>query len=190
MWACSLIHFLFIVTLHRNLQNRSNLAWLCILRIQLPQILLESYYRNHRIICSSEKKQTNKWIIISGRFEPSLFFFLWPSLVARNGQDVTRAALGEVWLRLVDLGLHNDGALPPVHAALDGTRDVDLQLPLLAAERQEKMEKKLLDIGRSTFAHQTFTAMIKVYSNTSSYCDSNIPAAACLNGFTLHSVMV
>lgn len=61
MWACSLIHFLFIVTLHRNLQNRSNLAWLCILRIQLPQILLESYYRNHRIICSSEKnKQTSE----------------------------------------------------------------------------------------------------------------------------------
>lgn len=68
--------------------------------------------------------------------EPSLRSFLWRGSVAGNGQDVTGAALGEVRLRLVDLGLHDDRALPPVHAALDGTRDVDLQLPLLAAEGQ------------------------------------------------------
>lgn len=65
---------------------------------------------------------------------------LWPSLVARNGQDVTRAALGEVGLRLVDLGLHDDRALPAIHAALDGTGDVDLQLPLLTAQTQGKMD--------------------------------------------------
>ena len=56
-------------------------------------------------------------------------------LVSRHCQDITGAALGEVWLRLVDLGLHNDSALPAIHTALDGTGDIHLQLPLLTAER-------------------------------------------------------
>lgn len=57
----------------------------------------------------------------------------WRLLVARHGQDVPRAALGEIWLRLVDLGLHDDGALPAVQAALDGRGHADQELPLLAA---------------------------------------------------------
>lgn len=78
-------------------------------------------------------------------------------LVARNDQDVTGAALGEVRLRLVDPGLHHNCALPPVHAALDGAGDVDLQLPPLAAERKERRVT-----GRSKV-----TQVIKVYSNSS-----------------------
>lgn len=58
-------------------------------------------------------------------------------LVARDSQDVARAALGEVGPCLVDPGLHDDRALPPVHAALDGAGDADLQLPLLTAEETE-----------------------------------------------------
>lgn len=79
-------------------------------------------------------------------YQLSLFFspppppprLVRPTLIARNGQYVTGSALGEVRLREVDLGLHDDRALPPVHAALDGTGDVDLQLPLLAAEETIK----------------------------------------------------
>lgn len=71
---------------------------------------------------------------------------VWPTLVARDSQDVARTTLGEVRPRLVDLGLHDNRALPPIHAALDGTGDVDLQLPLLTAERTE-------DTSRSVGAH-------------------------------------
>lgn len=67
----------------------------------------------------------------------------WPPLVAGHGQDVARAALGEVRLRLVDLGLHDDRALLAVHAALDGAGDVHLQLPLLTAEEEEEEEEEL-----------------------------------------------
>ena len=70
-----------------------------------------------------------------------MFCLFWPVLVARNGQDVTGPALGEVGLRLVDLGLDDDRALPPAHAALDRAGDVHLQLPLLTAQRKEKMER-------------------------------------------------
>lgn len=61
----------------------------------------------------------------------------WLTLVARNSQYVAGATLGEVRLRLVDLGLHGDRALPPVNAAVDGTGDVDLELPPLTAEETE-----------------------------------------------------
>lgn len=63
-------------------------------------------------------------------------------LVSRHCQDITGAALGEVWLRLVDLGLHNDSALPAIHTALDGTGDIHLQLPLLTAERGRKRARE------------------------------------------------
>lgn len=93
-----------------------------------------------------------------------------PTLIARNGQYVTGSALGEVRLREVDLGLHDDRALPPVHAALDGTGDVDLQLPLLAAEetikdggqRDRETEREREVIGY--WQLETFTDIIKVYS--------------------------
>lgn len=77
-------------------------------------------------------------VIVSGWSQRSLSSLHWPSLVARHGQDVAGAALGKVGLRLVVLGLHNDCALPAVHAALDGTGDADLELPLLAARETRK----------------------------------------------------
>lgn len=133
--------------MHRNLQNRANLAWLCILRIQLPQ----SSFRVTLSAALQNKTKHKKWIIIiiviPAWFEIcSHCFFI---LVSRNSQDVTRSALGEVWLWLVDLGLDNDRALPAIHAALDGTCDIHLQLPLLTAgkkiqdgERKRKSERE------------------------------------------------
>lgn len=116
------------------------MAWLCISRIQLPQ---SSYRAARHIISSSAQNESD----VNHQHHPGLVWksavtvcFFWPVLVARNSQDVTRSALGEVWLRLVDLGLDDDRALPPAHAALDRARDVHLQLPLLTAERNEKME--------------------------------------------------
>lgn len=76
------------------------------------------------------------------KFKPRLF---GPTSVARDSQDVAGATLGEVRPGLVDPGLHDDRALPPVHAALDGAGDADLQPPLLTAEETE-------DTGSSTAA--------------------------------------
>lgn len=74
----------------------------------------------------------------SRRLQNQLLFLSRPTLVARNSQDVPRPALGEVRLRLVDLGLNDDRALSAIHAALDGTRNVHLQLPLLTVEGEYK----------------------------------------------------
>lgn len=95
------------------------MAWFCIRRIESGRILLESEHLES-----------------SGHLGPSRL--RGSGLVAGNHQDVTGAALGEIRLRLVDPGLHDDRALPPIHAALDGAGDLDLQLPPLAAERKER----------------------------------------------------
>lgn len=98
------------------------------------------------------------------------FFHHRPILVSRNSQDVTGSALSEVWLRLVDLGLDDDRALPPVHAALDGTCDVHLQLPLLTLEVAKQGPDQLSDaalIGghHALQAHHEIPAVLGVEHN-------------------------
>lgn len=105
-------------------------------------------------------------------YQLSLFFspppaHVRPALIARDSQYVTGSALGEVRLREVDLGLHDDRALPPVHAALDGTGDVDLQLPLLAAKTIKDGGQRETERQREVIGYwqlETFTDIIKVYS--------------------------
>lgn len=137
----------------------------------ITPILLQSCYLQCHIISSSGKKNNKqtkevnqKWIIIiPAWFEISCHcFFIWLILVARNSQDVTRSALGEVWVWLVDLGLDNNRALSPTHAALDGTRDVHLQLPLLTADvyrRWKKKEESMRQKERCVIEYRSETAL-------------------------------
>lgn len=60
------------------------------------------------------------------------------TLIPRHAEDETGTMLGEIRLGLVNLGLHGDGAFPPVQAALDRVGDADLQSAFLAAKAKSK----------------------------------------------------
>lgn len=60
------------------------------------------------------------------------------TLIPRHAEDETGTMLGEIRLGLVNLGLHGDGAFPPVQAALDRVGDADLQSAFLAAKAKLK----------------------------------------------------
>lgn len=55
-------------------------------------------------------------------------------LIPRYAEDEAGAMLGEIRSGLVNLGLHGDGAFPPVQAALDRVGDADLQSAFLTAK--------------------------------------------------------
>lgn len=54
--------------------------------------------------------------------------------VPGHTEDEARAVLGEVGLWLIEPGLHRDGALPPMQAALHWVGDVHLKVALLTLE--------------------------------------------------------
>lgn len=57
--------------------------------------------------------------------------------VPRHAEDEAGAIFGEVWLGLVELCLHRNGALLPVQAALHRVGDVDLKVALLTGRTKK-----------------------------------------------------
>lgn len=63
-------------------------------------------------------------------------------LIPRYAEDEAGAMLGEIRSGLVNLGLHGDGAFPPVQAALDRVGDADLQSAFLTAKAKRGKKRQ------------------------------------------------